>query len=188
MKRTAQTSKAIMSKNSSIKDFNYWTIARERYMGDFEFDRDRCKSLRPIDDAIVDRDKKAKGPPNGESLANLRRRVRQFLQEIQKEALKLQVESPSLLVVTHNQFMFELYSLISDSDYGKSLTAANVRYQNTGIATYIITTTYHYPEMPTLERVECPVLSCAHHLKNHDENYDGCNGRCHSPPKFEITD
>ena len=43
MKRTAQTSKAIMSKNSSIKDFNYWTIARERYMGDFEFDRDRCK-------------------------------------------------------------------------------------------------------------------------------------------------
>ena len=84
--------------------------------------------------------------------------------------------------------MFELYSLISDSDYGKSLTAANVRYQNTGIATYIITSTYHYPEMPTLEKVECPVLSCAHHLKNHDENYDGCNGRCHSPPKFEITD
>ena len=179
MKRATQTAEAILKKSCSINKFVHWTVVRERYMGDIEFDRDLCKSLRPIDDAVCERDKKNKGPPNGESLVDLRNRVRQFLLDIQKEALKIASDSPTILVVSHDQFMYELYSVVSSSEYGKSLTAENVRYQNTGIASYSFTSSYYDNEMPILESAECSILSCASHLKTHYKSYEGCNGGCH---------
>ena len=141
--------------------------------------------MRPVDDAVCDRDKKNKGPPNGECLVDLRSRVRQFLLEIQKEAMEIPVDSPTILVVSHNQFMYELYSVISTSEYGKFLIAENVRYQNTGIATYSFTSAYYDQEMPSLENAESIILSCAKHLKSSDESYEGCNGGCHVPQENE---
>ena len=32
--------------------------------------------------------------------------------------------------------------------------------------------------MYSFEKVECPILSCAKHLENHDTNYEFCRGGC----------
>ena len=186
MKRTKQTAEAVMRKNSSIQRLVSWPVVRERYMGDFEFDREFCKSLRPIDDAVCDRDMETEGPANGESLANLRDRVRKFLLKVQKEVLKIQTDLPSVLVVSHNQFMFELYSVISSSEYGKLLSAPNVRYQNTGIALYHLTSNHSAPDNPILEDARCSILSCANHLKSNEESYVGCIGGCHDQTNVDV--
>ena len=59
-------------------------------------------------------------------------------------------------------------------------------YQNTAIAKYNFTTTVNSDAEDVIEKVECPIASCAHHLENHDDNYVFCNGGCHGVPDEEI--
>ena len=95
--------------------------------------------LRTVENAVADRDYLTWRPPKGESVFDLRNRIKEFLQKIQKEALKLASDSPVILVSSHGLFMDELYYVTSTSGYGQTLPKKMPGYQNTGIAEYIFT-------------------------------------------------
>ena len=77
--------------------------------------------LRTVENAVADRDYLTWRPPKGESVVDLRNRIKEFLQEIQKEALKLPSDSPVILISSHGLFMDELYYVTSTSGYGQTL-------------------------------------------------------------------
>jgi len=188
LKRTMKTAEAIMQKNCSIEKMKYWSVARERCMGDFEDIKDVEKALWTIEKSgIIDADHMNWTPPNGESKADFRNRIRKFLQHVQEEALKVPVSCPLILVVSHGAFMDELYKIISTSEYGKSLPSKGAHYQNTGICQYSFTSKDAGKNSFYLEKAECTVLSCANHLENHDEDYVSCKGGCHGSSGGDDT-
>lgn len=169
LKRTLQTAEAIMKNNASIETLKRWSVARERCMGDFEGISDVSRALWIIENSgIIESDKLNWRPPNGESKAEFRSRVKKFLQDVQDEALRSHVTCPLILVVCHGAFMGELYSIISTSEYGKGLPTKGPRYDNTGIVQYSLTFKHDGKNVTTLEKVECPLFSCSKHLDNHD--------------------
>ena len=179
LKRATQTAEAIEKSNDSIKELVTWRLVRERCLGDFEGVQEVYKALRIVENAVSDRDYLTWRPPNGESVQDLRQRITSFLQEVQKAALSIPVDSPSILVSTHGLFMDELYYVISNGEYGKSLPMEMPGYQNTGIAHYKLTSIQGNVTAPILKRVDCLIRSCANHLENHDAQYKFCRGGCH---------
>ena len=180
LKRTVQTAEAILKRNDSIEKLKYWSVARERCMGDFEGNSDVMKALWTIEASdIIHPDNMTWTPPNGESIAMFRNRLNLFLQDVQVEAAQIPVPCPLILVVCHAAFMNELYKLISTSDYGKTLPTKFVRFHNTGIAQYSFISRHDGNNLFTLEKAECPIRSCANHLKSHDDKFVSCRGGCH---------
>ena len=83
--------------------------------------------------------------------------------------------------------MEELFRFISSEDYGKTLPKGIFHYQNTGLAKYKFTARISTNSKHVLEKVECPIVSCANHLENHDEDYTLCNGGCHGVRKEDSV-
>jgi broad specificity phosphatase PhoE len=185
LKRAMQTAEAIMEKNESINELTPWRIIRERCIGDFEGVVEPFMALITVENAVEDRDYLTWRPPNGESVVDLRKRVIAFLEEIQKEAMKLPGVSPLILVSSHGLFMAELFRVISAAEYGETLPKKLFYYQNTGMAQYYFTTRINANDEHVLEKVECPIVSCANHLENYDEDYVFCKGGCHGVPGEE---
>ena len=155
-------------------------------MGDFEGNSDVSRALWTIECSdIIHPDSMTWRPPNGESLTEFRNRLKTFLQDVQVEASKIPVTCPLILVVCHAAYMNELYKLISTSDYGKALPTKRVRFHNTGIAQYSFISRHDGENLISLQKADCNILSCAYHLKNHDENYISCRGGCHSVSEDE---
>jgi len=179
MKRATKTAEAIMKKNGSIEMLSYWQVVRERCKGDFQGEEELSSALATLEKAASDRDYMTWRPPNGESLADLRVRVRTFLRELQNEAKKIPVECPVILVVSHGMFMRELYCIISNSEYGKTLPKEVPNYWNTAIAQYSFSCRLDDTNSSVFSNAECTILSCTSHLKNHDGNYFRCTGGCH---------
>ena len=179
LKRAMQTGEAIMKKNDSITALTTWKIVRERCLGDFEAEAELHRPLRKVENAVEDRNSLTFRPPNGESVFDLRSRIFQFIQDLQNEALKIPTNSPVILVSSHGLFMDELYRVISEKECGKSLPKEMPGYQNTGIAKYEFITNIENDTELSLDNVECPVRSCAIHLKGHDETFEFCQGGCH---------
>jgi broad specificity phosphatase PhoE len=180
LKRAVQTAEAITKRNNSIEKLKYWSVARERCMGDFEGNSDVSHALWTIEcSGIIHQDSMTWRPPNGESIAEFWNRLKRFLQDLQVEASQLPVTCPRILVVCHAAFMNELYRMISTSAYGKTLPTKRVRFHNTGIAQYSFISRHDGENVFSLEKAECTILSCANHLKNHDEKYVSCKGGCH---------
>ena len=162
LKRTVQTAEAIMNRNHSIEQLKYWSVARERCMGDFEGNSAVSKALWTIEcSGIVHPDNMTWRPPNGESLVEFRNRLKIFLQDVQVEASQIPVTCPLILVVGHSAFMNELYQLISTSDYGKHLPTKWVRFHNTGIQQYSFISRRDEENLISLEKADCTILSCA---------------------------
>ena len=180
MKRTTKTAEAIMKRNDSIEKLKSWPVLRERCRGDFQYQSELKSAVITLEMAASDRDYMTWRPPNGESLNEFRGRVRKFLREIQKEAEKIAVECPVILAVSHGFFMQELYQILSNSEYGYTLSKIEPDYPNTAIAQYSFTYRLDNNNSTYFNKVECSILSCTKHLLNHDDNYDGrCRGGCH---------
>ena len=184
LKRAVKTGEAILSINESIDEILQWKIARERCFGDFEGLPEVLNALRTVEEAVSDRDYLTWRPPNGESVVDLRNRILEFLQLVQKEAMKLPSISPTILVASHGAFMEELYYILANSRYGQTIpnhlwSRGKPGYQNTGVAKYTFSTNLIENDTNILEEVECHIFSCASHLANHDENYIFCKGGCH---------
>ena len=178
LKRATQTAEAIMQKNESIKKLNTWRIVRERCLGEFEGEVDLHRSLRIVENAVKDRDSLTFRPPGGESVYDLRCRMNQFLQDLTKTALNISSNCPIILVSSHGLYMDELYHVISQKEYGKNIPKECPGYQNTGMAKYEFTITVKDEKEIIIDKVECPIRSCALHLKGHDEKYEFCRGGC----------
>ena len=165
LKRAKQTAKAIVDANNSIDTFEEWRLVRERCVGDFEGREDVDAALITVEKAVDDRNTLTWRPPNGESVVDLRNRIKQFLSQAQAIAMSSPTEVPMILVVSHGAFMTELYYLLSESDVAKDIKKTTPKYQNTGIAQYRFRTkqlddNHNY----SLEEVGCDILSCAKHL------------------------
>jgi probable phosphoglycerate mutase len=180
LKRTRQTAEAITKKNGYIDILHDWPIVRERCNGDFEGIPDLCNALWTIEESgTATEDYFDWSPPHGESRAELRIRVKQFLQDIQKKVFEIAADSPVILVVSHGRFMAELYKIISTSEYGQALPKQWARFQNTGVAQYFFTSIRDDKCVFALVKAECSIFSCASHLKDCDDNYVYCRGGCH---------
>ena len=177
LKRAKQTAKTIVDANNFIDKLEEWRVVRERCCGDFEGREDVDAALITVEKAVEDRNTLTWRPPNGESVVDLRNRIKQFLEQIQARAMLLPSQVPMILVVSHGAFMNELYYLLSESEVAKDIEKKTPKYQNTGIAQYHfrtkkldenqerqrskidITNKNH-----SLEEVRCDIFSCAEHL------------------------
>ena len=172
LQRAIQTAVAIIKENDSVNALIFCKLLRERYRGDLEGNMDLCVPFWKIDYANHHhRDDQTSGPLNGESVANVRQRARDFLQDTLRKVAELPVDSPTILVVTHGQIMFELYSIISNSGYGQALNRNNPWNQNTGITEYSFICTVDGDNQLIIEKVECPIHSCANHLDKFDKEF-----------------
>ena len=181
LQRAVQTAEAIIKENDSVNELTFCKLLRERYMGDLEGNRGLCHPFWKIDyKNHHHRDDQTSGPLNGESVANVCQRARDFLKDTLRKVAELPVDSPAILVVTHGQFMFELYSIISNSGYGQALDRNNPWHQNTGITEYSFICTVGGDNQVIIEKVECPTHSCANHLDKFDEEFVSCWGGCHA--------
>ena len=186
LKRATQTAEAIMKRNESIDRLKTWKIVRERCLGEFEGDVDLHRSLRIVEKAVKGRDSLTFRPPGGESVHDLRDRILHFLQDLQNEVIKIPSKCPTILVSSHGLFMDELYHLISEKEYSKNIPKECPGYQNTGVAKYVFCITNKNETQISINHVECPIRSCAIHLKDQDEKYEFCRGGCHGIPDEQV--
>ena len=87
--------------------------------------------------------------------------------------------------------MKELYELISEEEYGKSLSKGmteQLGYQNRGIAKSQLTLTFIEKDGGLIvEKVECPIPSCGIPLKDHDKKFKFCYDGCHGYDADQVT-
>ena len=182
LKRAIETTEVLQKKNCTISYINCWKVLRERCFGDFEGSYEICKALLLVENAVTDRLSLTWAPPGGESVKDLKNRVYQFLDKIYTEARKIPLQSPIILISSHELFMNELQYVVSDMACGSKRWQSSIQrqrgYQNTGVAQYTFTITSRGTHN-TLNGVDCPMISCAHHLQNHDPDYLFCYGGCH---------
>lgn len=178
LKRAKQTAKAIVDANNFIDTFEEWRVVRERCVGEFEGREDVDASLITVEKAVADRNTLTWRPPNGESVVDVRNRIKKFLNQIQAIAMSSSSDVPMILVVSHGAFMTELYYLLSESNVAKGIEKMTPKYQNTGIAQYHFRmkslevdqdqtrarSQQHESHNYSLEEVRCDILSCADHL------------------------
>ena len=183
LKRAKQTAKAIVDANNFIDEFEEWRIVRERCVGEFEGQNDVDAALITVEKAVADRNTLTWRPPNGESVVDVRKRIKQFLNQVQDLAMSSASDIPMILVVSHGAFMTELYYLLSESNAAKEIEKITPKYQNTGITQYSFRTKrseeahdqtrtrsrQHVNNNYSLEEVRCDVLSCADHLKDEED-------------------
>ena len=189
LKRAIETAEILRKKNDTISYIHCWNMLRERFFGDFEGSYEICDALLLVENAVTDRLSLTWAPPGGESVKDLRNRVYQFLDEIYKEAMKLPVKTPIILISSHELFMNELQYVVTDLTCGSKRWQSSIQrkrgYQNTGIAQYTFTVTVNSRGTHLIHRehtligIDCPMISCAHHLQNHAPDYLFCYGGCH---------
>ena len=97
--------------------------------------------------------------------------------------LKAGVEDPTIVVASHGMFMKEVYSVLSSEEGSvipRELPGRSYQsYQNTGLARYRFS---HRATGGGLGKVTCEIRSCAKHLDNKDDSYNGCYGGCCASP------
>ena len=189
LKRARQTGEAIVEANDSVDELLEWEVVRERNGGIFEGDKGasdnrswcehRSWSLcTDVLRSVGDEEYLTWRPPNGESVKDLRNRVREFLGRLRAEAVKLRmagVEDPTIMVATHQRFMVAVYVVLSSSEAGRTMPREIPFSHNTGIDRYRLT---YDNEDGLLEEATCDMRSCARHLENRDDGYDNCCKRC----------
>ena len=178
-----ETMDIVAQKNPSITHMLAWEVLRERNFGEFEGISQLCSAQLLVENAVTDRLTLTWAPPGGESVTDLRKRVWTFLAELHNHATKSSVASPIILVSAHSLFMEELLYVISNMNcVSKQFQQALQKmsgYQNTGLVQYTFTSNNSVRIDEDLVGIVCPMISCAHHLKNCDPNYMFCYGGCH---------
>ena len=166
--RAWDTAQAIVAVNPSLDDVKECRFLRERNAGIFEGDHDLFYAQSAVEDAIEDRDLLTWRIPGGDSVVDLRERVRECINLVQVEALALEVEHPTILLATHYVWMRELYNILAEISVslGDEKRAKKPRTPNTGVDRYILTTRCGEGdgEQPMLEKIAFDLISCGKHL------------------------
>ena len=179
LKRAKQTATTIVDLNNSLHHFEEWKVVRERCVGDFEGREDVDAAIIVVEKAVEDRNYLTWRPPNGESVVDLRDRIKHFLNQVQVLAIRSSAETPTILVVSHAAFMNELYYLLSEDKVAQGIDRKAIpKYHNTGIAQYHFRSTKLDEDRCVLEEARCDIFSCASHLRNKDDSYKLCFGGC----------
>ena len=185
LKRAKQTAEAVVELNDSLNYFEEWKIVRERCVGDFEGREEIDAALITVENAVVDRNYLTWRPPNGESVVDLRERIKHFLKKLHLRVMLLPVEVPTILVVSHGAFMRELYYILSEAKsahvvfhQGPKNFQNYPKYHNTGLTQYLFRSVKLEDGSCVIKDVHCEILSCAFHLKNEDCTYQCCMGGC----------
>ena len=85
---------------------------------------------------------------------------------MQVEALKLEVENPTILLATHYVWMHEFYNVLAETSaaLGNEKRGRKPRTPNTGVDQYILTTQCGEDGSPRLEKIVFDLVSCGRHL------------------------
>ena len=167
LERAWLTGQAILKHNSSIDSAEQCRHLRERTMGVFEPHYNLVMAQITVEEAVPDRELLTWRIPKGESIVDLRNRVRQFLDLVQTRAMQLEEEVPIVLVATHCVWMHELHYVLSDwaTSHGSSLMA-KPRTPNTGVDQYRMVTAKREDRQQELLEVNVDFLSCDKHLED----------------------
>ena len=169
----------VKSLNNSLNHFEEWKVVRERCVGDFEGRDEVDAAIIVVEKAVEDRNYLTWRPPNGESVVDLRNRIRLFLNQVQLLALRSLAQTPTILVVSHAAFMNEFYYLLSEDKFSNGIDCKAIpKYHNTGIAQYHFRSTKLDEDRCVLEEARCDIFSCASHLRDKDDSYKQCYGGC----------
>ena len=110
LKRARDTARAILEEQGEGQELEQWEVVRERNMGKLlEEDRELRAAQWTVEAAIKDRSLLTWRPPGGESVVELNCRVSKFLDLVMSRTTAMDVENPTVLVVTHGLFMREVY-------------------------------------------------------------------------------
>ena len=185
------TMNIVLQKNIMLKEMLPWKMVRERNFGAFEGIPQLCNAMLLVESAVADRNNLTWAPPGGESVVDVRNRAYSFLSEVHKQALKMSVASPVILVSSHGLFMEELLYVTTSvkcaSKHFQPTQPIATGYQNTGIVQYTFTSNSFWPwRNDDLVSLHCPMISCARHLKHRDSNYLFCYGGCHDMISNEL--
>ena len=165
--RAWDTAQAIVSANPSLDDVKECRLLRERNAGIFEGECDLLKAQCTVEYAIEDRDLLTWRIPKGDSIVDLRERVRACINLVQVEALALGVANPTILLASHYVWMHELYHVLSEISVslGNEKQDKKPRTPNTGVDRYVLTTRCgEEDDQPRLEKVVFDLVSCGRHL------------------------
>jgi broad specificity phosphatase PhoE len=161
--RAWDTAQAIAGLNSSVGEVEPCRLLRERNAGMMEGDHELVLAQWTVENAVEDRELLSWRIPGGESVVDLRVRVRAFLALAGTRALALEMEHPVLLVATHYVFMHELYHVLAE-EFGPH--KRKPRTPNTGVDQYTLTVRPGEDGSPRLERVTFDLISCGRHLQD----------------------
>ena len=166
LSRAWNTAQAIVAANPSLDNVEECRLVRERNGGLFDGEHALCNAQFTVEEAIKDRELLTWRIPGGESVVDLRNRVRAFLEVVQEKALAIEVESPTILVATHYVWMHEFYHVLAEMSValGGESRAKKPRTPNTGVDQYILTTKCGEDGQPVLEQVVFDLISCGKHL------------------------
>ena len=163
--RAWETAEAIVDANSSLDNVEECRFLRERNAGIFE-GSPAAKAQYTVEAAVEDRDLLTWRIPGGDSIVDLREKVRACLNLVQEKALALEVENPVILLVTHCVWMYELYNILAEISVtlGVEKRAKKPKPPNTGVDRYIITTQRGEDGRFILEKIVFDLISCGRHL------------------------
>ena len=164
--RAWDTAQAIVKANPSLEKVEECRLVRERNGGLFDGEHTLCYAQHTVEEAIEDRELLTWRIPNGESVVDLRVRVRAFLNDIQAKAAVIEVENPTILVASHYVWMHELYHVLAEMSLalGGEKRAKKPRTPNTGVDQYTLTTRCGEDGQHVLEQVVFDIISCGSHL------------------------
>ncbi len=160
--RAWDTAQAIAELNPSLGEVEPCRLLRERNAGMMDGHHELARALWTVENAVEDRELLSWRVPSGESIVDLRVRVRAFLALAGTRALALEVEHPVLLVATHYVFMHELYRVLAE-EFGPH--EHKPRTPNTGVDQYTLTVRPGEDGGSRLERVTVDLVSCGRHLE-----------------------
>jgi len=166
MIRAWDTAQTILANNNSLELLvEPCKLLRERNAGIFEGERELDRAQCLVEAAVKDRELLTWRIPGGESISDLRDRVRKFLNLLLKMVLTLEEDRPRVLVVTHRVWMEELHRILQEHQVEPTRMPDKPLTPNTGVDTYIMDTVQGTVEgQPNIQKIQCVTLSCGRHL------------------------
>ena len=160
--RAWDTAKTIAEKNSLVGEVQKCQLLRERNAGRWNDDLEHFRAQRKVEEgvrAIKETDILDWRIPGGESVVDLRKRVKAFLDFLVAELQKNE-DVNKVLVVTHFMWMEELFMILSKDAKQK------LRTPNTGLDQYTLTirTGEGGKAILDLDQVAFDIISCGKHL------------------------
>ena len=160
--RAWDTAKTIAEKNSLVGEVQKCQLLRERNAGRWNDDLEHFRAQRKVEEgvrAIKKIDILDWRIPGGESVVDLRNRVKAFLDFLVAEVQKNK-DVNKVLVVTHFMWMEELFMILSKDAKQKPRTP------NTGLDQYTLTIRIEEggKAVLDLDQVAFDIISCGKHL------------------------
>ena len=170
LQRAKKTCQLIVEQNkvSEIKDIIHDSRIREKHFGIFE-DKPFSEYANKVKEAGIER-WMAYIPENGESLEQVRERVRKFFYDLIEQVSKMENETPSILMVTHGGVIQEFFQILFDEmDCKLSIRGQPVDFMKSGAIQNTCWSRFEIALCDNkIESIKCTELCNADHLNELD--------------------